>query len=57
MLGTVNNASKKANETLFYALEAVPELIAICLFAIPGLIPVKPRGEPLLSTYPPRYNA
>lgn len=55
MLGTVNNVAKQANEKLFYVLEAVPELIAICLFTAPGLIPVKGRGEPLLSTYAPRY--
>jgi hypothetical protein len=39
LLGTVNNASKQRDEKLFYILEAAPELLAILLFTIPGLIP------------------
>jgi len=47
---TVNNASAQRNEKLFYVLEAVPELIGICLLATPGLIPSKNQGE-LIPTY------
>lgn len=47
---TVNNASTQKNETLFYLLEAVPELIGVCLVATPGLIPQNNQGE-LIPTY------
>jgi len=59
LLGTVNNKSKQADEKLFYILEAVPELIAICLFTIPGLIPVPGAvvEQVLPSTYTPNQHA
>jgi hypothetical protein len=37
--GTTNNSSINAKESLFYVLEAVPELIGVCLLAVPGMIP------------------
>jgi hypothetical protein len=47
---TINNSAKQRDETLFYTLEAVPELLAVMFFATPGLIPDKHRGE-LIPTY------
>jgi len=37
---TLNNPSAQYNEKLFYPLSATPELIAIVLFTIPGLVPM-----------------
>lgn len=44
---TLNDPTKTANETLFYVLQAMPELIALLMFTVPGLIPSRARGEVL----------
>lgn len=38
---TLNNLSAQYNELLFYPLSAAPEIIAVALFTIPGLVPMK----------------
>jgi len=37
---TLNNLSAQYNELLFYPLSAAPELIAVAMFVIPGLVPL-----------------
>ena len=37
---TLNNLTAQDNELLFYPLSATPELIAVTLFIIPGLVPM-----------------
>lgn len=41
LVATTNNSSVNKKEAFFYILEAVPELIGVCLLAAPGLIPPK----------------
>lgn len=51
LVATVNNATASRNETLFYILEAVPELIGVLLLATPGLIPSKYDNDGALPTH------
>jgi hypothetical protein len=36
---TINKPAKQQNEDFFYPLAVVTEFIAVCLFAVPGLVP------------------
>jgi hypothetical protein len=38
---TVNNPAQAGKERLWYPLSALPELLAVMLFAVPGLVPSK----------------
>lgn len=38
---TVNNTAKQTDEKLWYPLAVVPELMAVILFATPGLVPAR----------------
>jgi len=40
LTATIGNIGHQ-KETVWYPLAAVPELICVCLFAIPGLVPEK----------------
>ena len=42
-MATVNDLLKQTNEHFWYPLLAVPEIIAVALYATPGLVP--PRSE------------
>jgi hypothetical protein len=39
MAATVGNQAKQNNEHLWYPLVALPEVIAVMLYATPGLVP------------------
>jgi len=46
-IATIQDINAQRNEALFYPLAALPELLAVFLFAIPGLVPPKselPQG-------------
>jgi len=36
---TINNAQKQNTENLWYPLIALPEILAVILYATPGLVP------------------
>lgn len=38
-VATANNAAKQNDENWWYPLAAVPELVSVVLFAVPGLVP------------------
>ncbi|KAI0821015.1 hypothetical protein BC629DRAFT_1587347 [Irpex lacteus] len=38
-VATASNTTKQNNAHLYYPLGALPELLAVCLFSIPGLVP------------------
>lgn len=40
LTATIGNISHQ-NEASWYPLSALPELLAVCLFAFPGLVPEK----------------
>ena len=47
---TMGNAEQLYNEDLWYTLVAVPELIAVLLFATPDLVPARPELAPVIET-------
>ncbi|KAG6902072.1 hypothetical protein C0995_004770 [Termitomyces sp. Mi166 len=47
-MATVNDFQKATNERLWYPLIAMPEILAVALFSIPGLVP----GRCELPTHP-----
>lgn len=40
-VGTSNNTTEQNKEALWYPLAAVTEFLAVCLFAVPGLVPAR----------------
>lgn len=50
---TLNHSSTSTNEHFFYPLSALPEILAVLLFAVPGLVP--PRKS--VETAERDYNA
>lgn len=58
---TINNIAKANNEHFWYPLVAVPEILCVIVFGIPGLVPPKgaQKDEGLQmyqdGTAPPKY--
>jgi len=38
-MATINDTRKANNENLWYPLSALPEILAVCLYTIKGLVP------------------
>ena len=47
---TMGNAEQLYNEDLWFSFVAIPELIAVILFATPDLVPARPELAPIIVT-------